>query len=166
MICLADNDILLKLAACDLLSETLSLLGITQREVYVLPTARHKIRKDKKLSEKYGEGVSRALTSLDDVNELSLSPNSDEMNLLDGVRRPESGQHLIHPGEQILFASTSFFNDFLLATGDKVCLRALSQAPSCASLRACCLCGASHSLAHRNRRIRCRQNESGSEIFL
>jgi hypothetical protein len=34
VICLADNDFVLKLAACDLLDETLDVLGIGRSEVY------------------------------------------------------------------------------------------------------------------------------------
>jgi len=51
--------------------------------------------------------------------------------LLDGVQDPTTGQRLIHEGEQVLIAVTHALNDFLFATGDKVCLRALTNAPEC-----------------------------------
>ncbi len=136
MLCLTDNDFLLKLAACDLLPETIALLGITQGDVLVLPTAKYKIRKDKRLPAKYGDGVNRALDFLEHATETNLKPDPQEQRLLDAVRDPESGERLIHEGEQVLFASSARLPDFLLATGDKVCLRALTNAPACAAIHA------------------------------
>ncbi len=43
MICLADNDIVKKLAICNLLDEALGALGVSHREILVLPTARFKL---------------------------------------------------------------------------------------------------------------------------
>ena len=40
MICLTDNDLILKLAVCDLFEEALAALETTHHEVYVLPSAR------------------------------------------------------------------------------------------------------------------------------
>ena len=39
MICLADNDIIHKLAACDMLDDVLAALSLRRTDVYVLPTA-------------------------------------------------------------------------------------------------------------------------------
>ena len=138
MICLADNDFVLKLAACDLLNETLDVLGLDRSEVYVLPTAKYKIAKDKRLPARYGEGVGRALTFLASVVEISFTPDPDELVLLSEVKDSETGERSIHEGERVLLASTSGLDDFLLATGDKNCLRALSSAPGCAAIRARC----------------------------
>ena len=131
MICLADNDYILKLAACDLLAETLALLDLEQGDVYVLPTAKYKIAKDKRLQAKFGAGAERALAFLKTVSEIDSEPDKQEMVLLNGVRDPATGVRLIHEGEQVLFAVTQALNDFLFATGDKVCLRALTNAPEC-----------------------------------
>ena len=45
MIVLADNDILLKLACCDLYAEFLSSFGATHSDVRILNTARHVLAK-------------------------------------------------------------------------------------------------------------------------
>ncbi len=60
MICLSDNDIILKLAACDLLTDAWVALGLTQGDVRVLPTAKHKFGLTKnpaKAKERYGAEV-------------------------------------------------------------------------------------------------------------
>ena len=43
MICFADTDMILKLAACDLLPQTLSVLGVTRQEVYVFREEAYRI---------------------------------------------------------------------------------------------------------------------------
>ena len=43
MICLADNDIVKKLAVCNLIDEAVSALGVSLDEIRVLPTARYKL---------------------------------------------------------------------------------------------------------------------------
>jgi hypothetical protein len=48
MICLADNDIVLKLACCDLLTEVVAVLGVTTSEVLVLNSAVHKLLSPKR----------------------------------------------------------------------------------------------------------------------
>ena len=48
MICLADNDYILKLAACDLLEEMQTLFGAERNEIYVLPSAKFKFKRDTK----------------------------------------------------------------------------------------------------------------------
>jgi hypothetical protein len=51
----------------------------------------------------------------------------------------------IDPGEQVLFGATAYYDTFLLATGDKRCLRALAADSACRSIyerlsgRVCCL---------------------------
>ena len=45
MIVLADNDILLKLARCDLFDEFLKVFDISQTDVYIVPTVRFSLEK-------------------------------------------------------------------------------------------------------------------------
>jgi hypothetical protein len=57
---LSDNDIIYTLAACDLLDETLVVLGVTYTDVYVLPTARYKFgitRNPARAQARYGPDV-------------------------------------------------------------------------------------------------------------
>lgn len=124
MVVLADNDILLKLGACRLLDDFPSLLGATLTEVYVLPTARFKIRGSKKeLEEEYTpEGIERALDFIDAASELSGADPDGEQAVLTDVEG-------IDAGEAVLFTETKRFDDFRLVTGDKKSLRALAEAP-------------------------------------
>jgi hypothetical protein len=48
MICLADNDIILKLACCDLLTEAVEVMGVNSDQVLVLNSAIHKLLSPKK----------------------------------------------------------------------------------------------------------------------
>jgi hypothetical protein len=55
MICLADNDVVLKLSSCDLLAEAVAALGASPAEVYVLNSAVHKLLNPKKPGQGEGE---------------------------------------------------------------------------------------------------------------
>ncbi len=138
MICLADNDYILKLAACDLLMETFALFGAASNEIYVLPSAKYKFRKNKRneLSQKYGEGgLARAVAFVESVG-IIIEIENEETALMREVRDPQTGREQIDAGERILLASIHAENDFLLLTGDKRCLRALASAPTCAAVHA------------------------------
>jgi hypothetical protein len=129
MICLSDNDIVLKLACCDLLNETLDVLGVRREEVFVLPTARHVLLKPLKAPEKgrarLGDAVFQRVTLfLDSVQVIEAAPSPQEMLLFDDIVGIDSG-------EAVLFATTAHFPEFILATSDKNSLRALSSTAAC-----------------------------------
>lgn len=125
MILLADNDILLKLASCNLLDEALLVLNVTYRDIRVLKTLKYELRKNKKLSARYGtESIQRALDFIQQVSTIDSAINSDEQSLLSDVQG-------IDDGEIILFAATKDIPQFLIATGDKKALVALSASETC-----------------------------------
>lgn len=127
MICLADNDVLLKLAACNLLDDAVPALETTKSEFFVLPTAKYKIGYDRqnKLQAKYGvDGIKRTLEFIQTVQEIVAPPDIDERDLLLTVDN-------IDAGEDVLFAATQHRDVYIVATGDKRCLRALASAPTC-----------------------------------
>lgn len=127
MICFADNDVLLKLAACDLLEEAVFVLGSTRSEVYVLPTAKYKIGHDrqKRLQGNYGSGgVARTLEFIETVQEIASASDPEERDLLLAIDG-------IDAGEEVLFAATRGLDFYLVATGDKRSLRALALSSSC-----------------------------------
>lgn len=129
MICLFDNDIIYKLAACDLLDDALVALGLTKPDVYALPTAKYKFGTTRKGSargeRRYGaEVLTRIRDFLGNIRELDVSGSPEELQLLASVDG-------IDVGETILFSATSQFDQYLLATGDKTSLRALVLTPVC-----------------------------------
>ena len=138
MICLSDNDIIHKLAACDLLDDALAALSLARTDVYVLPTAKYKFgiaqRNVARAERQYGAEVfARIRDFLASVREINVPGLPQELQLLASVDG-------VDPGEAVLFAATSQFNQYFLATGDKSSLRALASTPVCRSI-AQRLCG-------------------------
>jgi len=129
VICLADNDIIHKLAACDLLDDILAALSLTRTDVYVLPTAKYKFRITPRSAgqgeRRYGAEVfARIRDFLASVREINVPGVPEELQLLAGIDG-------IDPGEAVLFAATAQFDQYLLATGDKNSLRALALTSVC-----------------------------------
>ena len=129
MICLFDNDIISKLAFCDLFDDALTTLGAKRDEVFVLPTARFVLLKPIKhpevAKERLGEAAyDRVRTFLESVGVLDTPPPTEEFQIFDDLVGIDSG-------EAILFSATAQFPQFVLATGDKRSLRALYAEPKC-----------------------------------
>lgn len=122
MVVLADTDILLKLAACQLLDELPGLWGVSTQDVRVLNAVRFQLQKQNHLESKYTpEGVQQALHFIDGARELSEALDEEYEALL----QVEG----IDLGEAVLFTQTKRFDDFRLVTGDKKSLQALTEAP-------------------------------------
>jgi hypothetical protein len=129
MNCLLDNDLIRKLAICDLLDESLKALHSSDAEAHVLPTARYvllkPIKKPEKAKERLGDALFERLDAFfKRVRSLDQQPSATEQLAFDDVVG-------IDPGEAVLFSATDRFQDFLLATGDKNSLRALVSTPAC-----------------------------------
>ena len=130
MICLTDNDVLLKLATWNLLEETVEVLETTREEIFVLPTAKYKIKTDRRgeLAARHGpEGIGRALDFIDSVQTITKGSDPDEQAAMIAVKG-------IDEGEELLFSATRDEDAFLIATGDKRSLKALADAPTCAAI--------------------------------
>jgi hypothetical protein len=128
VIILSDNDIIYKLAACDLLDEALIVLDVTHTDVYVLPTAKYKFgitRNPARAEARYGPAaVARMRDFLTKVHELDVVGPPEELQLLAEIDG-------IDAGEAVLFAATAGFDNYLLATGDKNSLRTMVSNPTC-----------------------------------
>jgi hypothetical protein len=126
MICLADNDIVKKLAICNLLDEAVGALEVSLEEILVLPTARFKLgiaKKPEKTIASLGIETFRRLESfLESVGVIDIVPPPDEQRLFDDAMD-------IDPGEAILFSASAVYSDCYIATGDKRSLRALVAIP-------------------------------------
>lgn len=125
MICLADNDIILKLAVCDLLAEAVAALDSTYGEVYVLNSAKYKlISPNKPLRGKVKPdepAYERLQEFFGAVREIDSVPAPDEQLAFDDVPG-------IDAGEAVLFSATTHHPDARVATSDKRSLVALATA--------------------------------------
>lgn len=124
MICLADNDVLKKLAICGLLEELLTVADSSDADMFVLPSARFVLgiaKEPEKARARLGSAVFDSLADfLGKVRVLEQAPDPQEQRLFDDVVG-------IDAGEAILFSATAAFSDFILATGDKRSLKALAE---------------------------------------
>lgn len=134
MICLADNDIILKLACCDLVAEAVTALGVTAADVFVLNTAVHKLLSPKKPDKgrvKPGEPeYARLEAFFAAVKVVDAVPAPDEQLAFNDVLG-------IDTGEAILFSATAAYPGSLLATSDKRSLVALAGAGGDVCRRVC-----------------------------
>lgn len=131
MICLADNDVIFKLAAYDLLDRALHVLGLSRDDVFVLNTIKYQLQKQRsrtKLEAKYGpEGVSRALEFVLSVHEIDSAPDPDDHAILSVIEG-------IDIGEAVIFATISTMTGSVLLMGDKRALKALCSSETCSSI--------------------------------
>lgn len=119
MIVLADNDLIIKLAQCDLLDDLESLLCTPLTAIYVAPTTRYQILRPSKKARYGGDEVySRLIDFFAKTAEIPAIENTDrltELAIYEGI----------DSGEQILFAAMLETKQALLLTGDKKALTAL-----------------------------------------
>jgi hypothetical protein len=121
VIVLADNDILVKLATCDLFEEFLSAFSLTIADVRIVKAARYSIRA-KRIRDKAGpQGYERLIKFLENVADISEIPDPDRIATL-------TEQPSIDPGEAVLFAVCPSIPDAVIVTGDKKSLIALAVA--------------------------------------
>lgn len=124
MIVLADNDIILKLAQCDLLDDLPELFGQAWHEIYVTPTAKYQLlpKSPEKALRKCGnEETLIRLTAfinstkiVSEVQDKALLAKFDDIDGIDS-------------GEKLLFAAIAELADPLLITGDRKALRTLLE---------------------------------------
>jgi hypothetical protein len=127
---LLDNDVLLKIAIYDLWEPSFEVLGITPRDVRILPAARFVFRLNKpgKTDALYGEGVGKRLQAIvAAAGKVEAPPNLTHLAILSAVQG-------IDAGEALLFAAAAAEPTALVLTGDKASLTALMGAASCAEI--------------------------------
>lgn len=120
-----DNDIILKLASADLLQEIEKIFNTDPKSIYILPTAKHYVLRNKKLKKKYSqEELNNALSF---ISNYSIIPddyiNQERFISLSNIEN-------IDTGEQALFAVLPKSVDFLILTGDKTALVKLYKQPN------------------------------------
>ncbi len=136
-----DNDIILKLATCNIFDETLITLAINYSQVNILETAKHKFRSLKKRQRGKGSvnyNLESALAITGACSKISDEKISQyiftQLQSIEGIDVGESIliSYVIHLNQQD--------NPSYLLTGDKRCLRALALANEIAEVKQCLDC--------------------------
>ncbi len=112
-----DNDVLLKLSAFGLLDEAIAVLLLNPENLYVLSTAQHVFRQNRKVSAKYDESIRDRAIAFVKTCQMVTPEVSDEFTVL---------ERLLDVGEATLIAATRGVASFVLMTGDKRCLQVLA----------------------------------------
>ncbi len=123
MIVLADNDVLLKLAQCDLFNEFLTAFGVTANQVTILKAARFSMG-TKRTRDRIGvESSARLSQILHSVGDILTPPDPSYVAALN-----EQIINGIDAGEAALFAICSRIETSVIVTGDKRSLAGLTTA--------------------------------------
>lgn len=120
-----DNDIIHKLVAMNLFYPAIDALQIDRSNLQVLPTARYWFQGQKRKARLYSDLIWDAGIAV--VNGCqSISPALDAAGLME-LEYLQEFRNQIHEGEQRLILATQSTPDFLLLTGDKVCMTAMMK---------------------------------------
>jgi hypothetical protein len=128
VICFADTDIVLKLAACDLLPETLDVLSVKRDEVYVFREEAYRVyRHDSDVGAQYApDALKRALKFINKVHGVFVEIDREEQLYMTAEN--------IDSGEQVIFSATRKYTDFQVITADRNALRNLAVANGCGAI--------------------------------
>ncbi len=114
MIVLADNDILFKLARCDLFGEFLAAFGITTVDVRIVRATRFSVRSTKHQKRIGDASYARLVAFLEAVADLDIAPDPVATAAL-----TEQTDKNIDAGEAVLFATCPLIEGSAIVTGDK-----------------------------------------------
>ncbi|MEI7834267.1 MAG: hypothetical protein WCJ56_13850 [bacterium] len=130
MLLLCDSDILLKLAACDLLEEAISMLGATREDIRILPSFSFMLKKPKsrgRFCTRYGE---TAVLRLEKFNDGLAILESERVSI--EILAALQGITDIDEGEIQFFAAGAVATDaYYFLTGDKRAIRSLATSTEC-----------------------------------
>ena len=119
MIVISDNDVLLKLACCDLYAEFLSSFGVSHQDVFILNTARPVLTSRRVQKRIDASSFQRLVAFLNAVQVVAEAPDPDELTAL-------TEQPNIDMGEAVLFSVAPRMPNAILTTGDKRSLQSLA----------------------------------------
>jgi hypothetical protein len=121
-----DNDVILKLVACNLFWEAVGVLGLTSDDLRVRASTKYYFRKKPK---NYPQAVrEQAIAVVEQCQLIDDPPINEELQILQQIEG-------IDPGEGVLIVATQPEPSFYLMTGDKRCLEALATAPQLVGVR-------------------------------
>lgn len=133
MIYLSDNDVVEKLAICDLLDDALAAFSATRDDVMVVPTLKYRVGLGSprpKIVRRLGIDAANRLCefvgAVKEIREYSAEDHQFLESLDESVE--------IDPGEIVLLSATAGLTNYRLLTGDERCLRAVATHPECAKI--------------------------------
>lgn len=127
-----DNDVISKLASCDLLDEAIEALNSQRKSVRILSTFKHRFgitnaRRRAQIEQEVGSVVFGRIEDFQrSVGEIPVAPHELVLAFED--------LPAVDAGEAQLFASASTSNGVLVVTGDKRSIRCLASARECAAI--------------------------------
>lgn len=128
-VCFLDNDIILKLVACNLFSEAIRSLNLAESDLRVLSDAKYVFRNSRRIAKKYPLEIREsAILIVERCQNIQPQLSEELRNLqIEGL----------DPGEMILISATKQEESFYLTTGDKRCITALANStePSLVAIR-------------------------------
>jgi hypothetical protein len=118
-VCFLDNDIILKLVACNLFSEAVSSLNLVESDLRVLSDAKYVFRNSRRIARKYPLEIREsAILIVEKCQKIQPELSQELKDLqIEGL----------DPGEMILISATKQEESFYLTTGDKRCIIALAN---------------------------------------
>lgn len=123
-----DNDVLLKLTACDLFWDAIALLKVNPSDVKVLDRAKHVIRNKKEIKQQYSEEIrEKAIDLVKTLTQIEADP----LNPFLALQQIKG----LDVGELTLTYAAISEPAFYLVTGDKKFMRKLSEVPEIAIAR-------------------------------
>ena len=129
MIVIADNDVLLKLARCDLFDEFMQTFEVSHEDIYILNTAKPVLSQEEAQPDRRRQ-LPAPHGLLNAVQIIGIAPDADEQVAL-------AEQQNIDTGEAVLFSVTHQVKNSLLTTGDKRSLTSLAKAEDAVCRRLC-----------------------------
>ncbi len=110
-VCFLDNDIILKLVACNLFSEAVRSLNLVESDLRVLSDAKYVFRNSRRIANKYPLEIRESAILIVERCQNIQPELSEELRDLqiEGL----------DPGEMILISATRQQESFYLTTGDK-----------------------------------------------
>jgi hypothetical protein len=122
---LIDSDIVHKLVALSLFDDAIDALQVDRSNLQVLPTARYVFSRQKQKATQYSDEIwDLAIAVVRGCQQIRVVLDAEG---LDEAEYLSQFRNEIHVGEQQLILATRSLPDFLLLTGDKVCMRALPR---------------------------------------
>jgi hypothetical protein len=129
-ILLVDSDIFVLLAGAGVLERVADLLGFDLKDLRRLDALPHQLRKSAKFRKKYSPGViEKALAYCGKVSSLLERPKGDD------ILQRLAEADCIDEGEAVMLGLMAEQEIYLLASGDKVAMRALAQSPALAEVK-------------------------------
>jgi hypothetical protein len=128
MVCFLDNDVILKLTACDLFWEAIATLNVTPADLRVLDTARPVFQNSANVKSRYPEEIrNAAIAIVRQCQKVSIVKNETfkALQQIDDIDQ----------GEATLISALPPESPFWLITGDKRCLCAIAHHPQLNSVR-------------------------------